>query len=217
MSGHDRNAGPSRRFLLQSAAAVLAAAGLPAAARAQAVVPRPLTPEAAAKLNALPGKAVLGAPGTLPRITELVDFNAADWRRSALDMRELLAADARLAYAVVQAPRFDVRSLEAARVALAVLGKGLGPFETFYLDLAEGTGPIDGVVALAAAQRAGLDRSQVFNLSIQPQHTEDLSRAAALASALGIIDTPVYVVGGQVFAGYLDLARKRALLSATKP
>lgn len=211
------NAGPSRRLVLAAAAGVLSASVLPAASSAQNVVARPLSVEAGAKLRALSGKAVLGAAGTAPRITELVDFNAPDWRRSARDMRELLAVDARLAYAVVQTPRIDVRSLEAARVALAVLAKGTALFETFYFALAEGEGPIDGVVALGAAQRAGLDRYQVFNLSIQPQYTEDLSRAAALASALGIIDTPAYVIGDQVFAGYLDLARKRALLAAARP
>ncbi|MBB6306775.1 DsbA family protein [Xanthobacter tagetidis] len=217
MAGHSPNSGLSRRHLIAAAAGALSAAALPATSRAQAAGPRPLTVEAAAKLGALPGKAVLGAPGTAPRITELVDFNTPEWRRSARDMRELLAGDPRLAYAVVQAPRIDVRSLEAARVALAVLGRGVDLFEAFYFDLAERDGPIDGVVALGAAQRAGLDRYQIFNRSIQPQYTEDLSRAAALASALGVIDTPAYVIGDAVYAGYLDLARKRALLAAARP
>ncbi|MEP9349819.1 DsbA family protein [Xanthobacter sp. KR7-225] len=216
MAGHMRRAGPTRRLLLRAAAGALGATCLPCAARS-AATGAPLTGEAAAKLGALPGKAVLGAARTAPRITELVDFNAADWRRSALDMRELLASDAQLAYGLVQAPLFDVRSLEAARVALAVLAKGIERFETFYLALAESEGPVDGVAALAAAQRAGLDRFQVFNASIQPEYTEALAKAAALASALGVLDTPAYVIGGEVFTGYLDLARKRALLAVARP
>lgn len=216
MAGHMRGAGPTRRHLLRAAAGAFAASLPPFAARS-ASLGAPLTPDAAAKLGALPGKAVLGAARTAPRITELVDFNAADWRRSALDMRELLASDAQLAYGLVQAPLFDVRSLEAARVALAVLAKGAGRFETFYLALAEGEGPVDGVAALGAAQRTGLDRFQIYNASIQPEYTEALSKAAALASALGVLVTPAYVIGGEVFTGYLDLARKRALLAAARP
>lgn len=207
-----------RRFLAQGAAA-LAWAARPAAAQAIPAVEAsgtPLSMEATAKLAALPGKALLGAAGRTPLVTELVDYNAPQWRRSALDMRELIAGDAALSYAVIQTPRGNLGSLEAARVSLAVLAKGVGPFEGFYMALAEGKGAVDGPAALDAARSVGLDRFVVFNGSIVPENTQALSQAAAFASAAGVLDTPAYVIGGKIYLGYLDLAAKRALIAAAR-
>lgn len=213
----------TRRHVLAQMVGVLAFTGLARAAGPEGAVgtappPKtsPLSPAAAAKLNTLQGKAVLGAPGTPPLVTELVDYNAPDWRRSAEDMRELLASDARLSYAIVQAPRADVGSLEAARVALVVLAKARARFEEFYLALAATKGPVDGLVALDAARHLDLDRFVLFNASIQPENTEALTNAAAFASAAGVLDTPAYVIGNMVFEGYMDLDRKRALIAAAR-
>lgn len=176
----------------------------------------PLSPVASAKLIALPGKAVLGDRRALSMVTELVDYNAPHWRRSANDMRALLAGDATLGYTIVQTPRFDVRSLEAARVSLAMLAKDRDRFEAFYLALAESTGPVDGPSALDAAGRLGIDRYTLFNVSIQPENTQALTQAVAFASAAGVLATPAYVIGEQVIEGYIDLARKRALIAAAR-
>jgi protein-disulfide isomerase len=174
----------------------------------------PVTPEARKLLDAMPGKAVLGAQKTKPLVTELVDFNAPDWRRSALDMRELIAGDAKLAYAIVQTPRVDVGSIEAARVALAVLAMQPAKFADFYLALAATTGDIDGVKALNVVRSEGLDHYKVFRAANQPDITDILTRGVALAAALKVLDPPAYVIGVDVVAGYADLARKRTLIAA---
>lgn len=211
-----------RRLLLQAMGAIACAARAhaaePGAASDVPLPPKvsPLSPDAAAKLTALPGKAVFGTKGAPPLVTELVDYNAPDWRRSALDMRELLSGDAQLAYAVVQTPRYDVRSLEAARVALAVLAKDRARFETFYLALAESSGPIDGPAALDVAGHMGLDRFVLFNVSVQPENTQTLTQAAAFAAAVRVLETPAYVIGGKVIEGYIDIARKRALIAEAR-
>ncbi len=214
---------PSRRDVLIRAAGALAGAGSvgaimggTGAQAAPSAATRPLDEAAAGALRQLPGKAILGASGVPSLVTELVDYNAADWRRSALDMRELMAGDLGLAYTIVQAPRFDVRSLEAARVSLAVLASAPVQFEPFYLALAQGSGPVDGPAALAAAGGIGLDRIVVFNGSIVPEVTASLTKAAAFAAMIGLFDTPAYVIGGTVYEGYLDLDRKRALIAAAR-
>ena len=197
----------TRRGLLAAGAGLLAAAASPALAD-------PVTPDARKLLDAMPGKAVLGAQKTRPLVTELVDFNAPDWRRSALDMRELLAGDAKLAYAIVQTPRVDVGSIEAARVALAVLAMQPAKFGDFYLALAATTGDIDGVKALNVVRAEGLDHYKVFRAANQPDITDILTQGVALAAALRVLDPPAYVIGTDVVAGYADLARKRALIAA---
>lgn len=209
----------TRRRLLGQGAGALAALALlsfPRAARAASGRDVPLERAAEAALGSLPDKAILGASGAPILVTEFVDFNAPDWRRSALDMRALLASDPKLAYALVQAPRFDVRSLEAARVALAVLSAKPALFEPFYMALAESSGTVDGPVALAAAAPLGFDRITLFNGSITADVTTGLSKAAALASMIGLLDTPAYVIGNMVHEGYLDLDRKRALIAAVR-
>lgn len=197
----------TRRALLAAGAGLLAAAASPALAD-------PVTPEARKLLEAMPGKAVLGAPKTKPLVTELVDFNAPDWRRSAFDMRELLAGDAKLAYAIVQTPRVDVGSIEAARVALAVLAMQPAKFGDFYLALAATSGDIDGVKALNVVRSEGLDHYKVFRAANQPDITDILTQGVALAAALRVLDTPAYVIGADVVSGYADLARKRTLVAA---
>lgn len=198
----------SRRGLLAAGVGFVAAGVIsPAAADA-------LSPEARKLLDTIPGKAVLGAEKTPPLVTELVDFNAPDWRRSALDMRELIAGNAKLAYAIVQTPRVDVGSIEAARVALAVLSLHPGKFGDFYLALAATTGAIDGVKAINVVRGEGLDHYKVFRAANQPDITDILTQGVALAAALKVLQAPAYVIGAEVIAGYADLARKRALIAA---
>ncbi len=191
-----------------------AGAGLAAMAMVAPAAADPLSPEARKLLDAMPGKAVLGAEKTKPLITELVDFNAPDWRRSAFDMRELLAGDAKLAYAIVQTPRVGVGSIEAARVALAVLSLHPGKFGDFYLALAATTGDIDGVKAINVVRAEGLDHYKVFRAANQPDITDILTQGVALAAALRVLDPPAYVIGTDVVTGYADLARKRSLIAA---
>jgi protein-disulfide isomerase len=209
-----RAAALSRRALLAGGAGLLAvgAAVAPAIGAAQEF---PVTPAARRLLDAQPGKAVLGAAKTAPLVTELVDFNAPDWRRSALDMRELLAGDSRLAYAIVQTPRLDVGSVEAARIALAMLALHPGKFQDFYLGLAATSGPIDGVKALNVVRAAGIDHYKVFRAANQPEATKSLTEGVELAAALRVLDPPAYVIGPVLVAGYADLARKRALIAAS--
>lgn len=197
----------SRRGLLVAGAGAIAVAASPAFGDQ-------IAPDARKLLEAMPGKAVLGAQKTKPLVTELVDFNAPQWRRSALDMRELLAGDAKLAYAIVQTPRVDVGSIEAARVALAVLAMQPAKFGDFYLALAATTGDIDGVKALNVVRSEGLDHYKVFRAANQPDVTDILTQGVALAAALRVLDMPAYVIGAEVVAGYADLARKRALIAA---
>lgn len=216
----------SRRRLLLTAGAGLGLAGfglagLPRPSRAAdgtvppslAALP-PVSAEAAALLAALPGKALVGAPAGSPVITELVDVNAPDWRRSVADMKELVAGDARLGYAIVQAPRRDLRSVEVARVALAVLQlSGDLTFGRFYELLATREGVIDGKGAIETARALGLDPYQLFKAGNQPDVTLRLGAAVDLTAALRILDTPAYVIGGRVLHGYADLAKKRALVA----
>ncbi|QRG07649.1 DsbA family protein [Xanthobacter dioxanivorans] len=209
----------TRRTFLGAAGLGLFGASFPGAttghAQPTAAAGIPISEEARRLLAALPGKAVMGAR-VPPLVTELVDFNAPGWRRSADDMRTLLAGDPGLAYAVVQAPRLDVGSVEAARVALAVLALDPPRFQAFYEALARGEGPIDGVRALNVVRAEGIDHYKVFRASNQPDVTDSLSRAVELVSALRVIDPPAYVIGGQVWTGEVDLARKRALIAAAR-
>lgn len=202
---------PSRRTFVGAAALGL----LLPAARAGAADAIALTQEARALLGAQTGKAVLGARGA-PLVTELVDVNAPDWRRSAEDMRALLAGDAALAYALVQAPRLGFGSVEAARLLLAVLASQPPRLEAFYLALAATEGPIDGGRAISTARGMGLDVYKLFRAANEPDVTESLSKSVSLAAALGVLEPPAYVIGGRVFTGYLDLARKRALIAEAR-
>lgn len=210
-----------RRLLAAAGFGLLGAAGVraeplpPAPEAAAGPAPAPLGAPARALLGSQSGKAVMGARGT-PLVTELVDFNASDWRRSALDMRELLAGDRGLAYAVVQAPRRGIGSVEAARVALGLLAVDPTRFEAFYEALAETEGEIDGVKALTVVRTLGIDHYKVFKASNQPDVTDSLSKAVDLAAALGMLDPPAYVIGGRVFLGPLSLARKRALIAEAR-
>ncbi len=188
---------------------------MPALAQPLAALPE-ISPQARVLRDTLPGKAVLGAAGVTPAITELVDFNAPDWRRSARDMHELLAGNPGLAYAIVQAPRFDVKSVEAARIALAVLQMAPARFGEFYQALAEREGEIDGVKAVEAARDLGLDAFKVFRAANQPEITTSLTKAVEFSSALRLLSTPAYVIGNRLLSGYADLERKRALIAEVK-
>ncbi len=213
----------SRRSVLRAGAVVgLAALASPLRAETGPVPPAlaalpQMSLDAAGLLGALIGKAQVGAPGGSPTITELVDVNAPDWRRSVTDMKELIAGDPRLGYAIVQTPRRDLRAVEAARVALAVLQLSDDlTFARFYELLAAREGVIDGAGAIATARLVGLDPYKLFREGNQPEVTQRLSAAVDLSAALRVVDTPAYVIGDRVLHGYADLERKRALVAEVR-
>ncbi|MFS8035817.1 hypothetical protein ACI7BZ_02440 [Xanthobacter sp. AM11] len=216
-AGGERRAVLSRRLLLGGAAAVLLPATVVRAQEAPAApVDRgPVDATALRLLASLPGKVIMGAKAA-PLVTEFVDFNAPGWRHSADDMRQLLFGDPRLAYAVVQMPRRDVQSVEAARIALAVLALHPGRFQAFYEALSRTEGQIDGVKALNVVRAEGLDHFKIFRASNQPDVTDSLNRSVELGSALRLIEPPAYVIGANLWTGDLDLARKRALITAAR-
>lgn len=215
-AGGERRVVLSRRLLLGGAAAGLLHATVVRAQEPSAPVDRgPVDATALRLLATLPGKAIMGAKAA-PLVTEFVDFNAPGWRRSADDMRQLLFGDPRLAYAVVQMPRRDVQSVEAARIALAVLALHPGRFQAFYEALSRTEGQIDGVKALNVVRAEGLDHFKIFRASNQPDVTDSLNRSVELGSALRLIEPPAYVIGANLWTGDLDLARKRALIAAAR-
>ena len=68
--------------------------------------------------------------------------------------------------------------------------------------------------ALNVVRAEGLDHYKVFRAANQPDITDILTQGVALAAALRVLETPAYVIGAEVIAGYADLARKRALIAA---
>jgi protein-disulfide isomerase len=63
-------------------------------------------------------------------------------------------------------------------------------------------GRTDGLRALDAAGRLGLDRREVERVADGPEIQAMLGRQMRLAASLGIVATPSYVIGGAAVLGY---------------
>jgi protein-disulfide isomerase len=194
-------------MVLSGGAAALLAPS-PAAARVLR-----LPTELAADALRLPGRIALGAARGDVTLVEFFDYNCGFCKRSAADIRPLIAAEPRLSYLLVNYAVLGAASIEASRVALAFsLQKPMG-----YLALHEALfrlrGRVDAARAVAVAVELGADRTRLIADADSDRVTDALVRSGRLGEDLGLIATPSFVAGREAVVGYLDIPQKRKAIA----
>ncbi len=197
----------SRRGLLAIGAALLA----PREASAEVLR---LPVELVSEILTLPGRITLGNARGDVTIIEFFDYNCPFCKRSAADIRPLLAAESGLRYVLVNYAILGEASIEASRVALgASMQRTKGGYLALHEALFRIRGRVDALRALAAAVELGAERDRLIRDADSDRVTDALMKAARLGENLGLGATPAFVAGREGVVGYLDLPSKRRAIA----
>lgn len=174
------------------------------------------TTAAAIKSNAAAlynsGKQVpLGNPKGSVTLVEFVDYNCGFCRRALDDVLGLMKSEPDLKVLLVEYPVLGARSVEAARIAIALLMQDRSPatYLAFHRKLRAGPGPADKARALAVAAGLGIDVARLEADAARPEVDAVLDDSRRLARALGVRGTPAYVICDSIVGGAVGLARLR--------
>jgi protein-disulfide isomerase len=150
---------------------------------------------------------VLGNPKGNVTLVEFYDYNCGFCKRAVNDVAALLKSDPNLRVVLKQLPILSEGSVEAARVGVAVRMQNPSKYWAFHTALMSAKGEANGVQALAAAQKAGLDIERIKKDISNPEVDATLHGVQELAKALAISGTPSYVLGDQLIPGALPYER----------
>jgi protein-disulfide isomerase len=181
------------------------------------------TTAAAIKSNAAAlynsGKQVtLGNPKGSVTLVEFVDYNCGFCRRALDDLLGLMQADPDLKVLLVEYPILGPRSVEAARVAVALQMQDRSPatYIAFHRKLRAGHGPADKARALAVAAGLGIDVARLEADSARPEVDAVIEDGKKLARALGVRGTPAYVICDNIVGGAIGIARLREKIAEVR-
>jgi protein-disulfide isomerase len=199
----------ARRAFFAALGAFPVALGLPAQARTLR-----LPVELATDVLSLPGRIVLGNRSGDVTLVEFFDYNCSFCKRSAADIRPLLAAEPDLRYLLVNFAVLGEASIEASRVALGFsMQRVPGGYLALHERLFALRGRVDANRALAEAVAMGADRARLIRDADSRQVTDALQKAATLGDNLGLVATPAFVAANEAVIGYIDIAQKKRALA----
>jgi protein-disulfide isomerase len=158
-----------------------------------------------------------GAPHPDVTIVEYLDYNCPYCRKSAPELRKLLARDPGVQIVYKEWPIFGDASVYAARGALAANWQG--KFLVAHDALIGATHDLDQNADVDAVLRgAGLDmrRLETDRKTHAAQIDALLARSVRETHALGLQGTPVFLVGRHLFTSSLNLAALQKLVALVR-
>lgn len=142
-------------------------------------------------------------------IVYFMDYQCPACRKYTPDVARALNEDRRIRVIYRDTPLLGPRSDEAARAAIA---SGFqGRHEPFHYALMMTKGPLDESAIKAAAQKAGVNWSKLQRDLISRREDIDfqIGRNVELATLVGILGTPAFIVGERQSNGALDYTSLR--------
>ena len=164
--------------------------------------------------NALQGKVTLGNPDADVMLVEFFDYNCPYCKGAAKDVRPLLGANKDLAFVLVNYAVLGIPSIGATRVALAFSRQKPERYLEFHEKLFATRGTVGPDHAIAVALKLGANKAQLLEDADSDPVTQAMKGAAKLGNDLGMRATPSYLIGRDVFAGFLTKRQKQAAIEA---
>ncbi len=150
-------------------------------------------------------------------LVEFFDYNCPWCKRSAADLPGLLKQDPDLTYVLVNYAVLGQPSVEATRVALAFFDL-YGPerYLALHQRLFALRGPVDGARAVREAEALGAPAKRLVAIADSPKITRQMTEAVRVGGSLGLVATPSFVIGPEVYGGHLSLDDKRAIIARAR-
>lgn len=154
-------------------------------------------------------------------LVEFFDYNCGFCRKAFEDKFVLMAGDPKVRVVLKEFPVLGPKSIEAARVAIAVRMQD-SPQSTLYRAfnsrMMAQRGQASHAVAIEAAVASGADAARLERDLSSDEVRITLEETRRLAQGLGITATPTYVVQNRVVIGAVGLdALRNQISSARKP
>jgi protein-disulfide isomerase len=204
--------GPNRRTVLLAG---LAAGAVPIPAIAQGAPEfYPVPVELLEGLEQLPGRVTLGNPKGDVHLVEFFDYNCPFCRRSAAEVRPLIAGDRELKYTLVNFAVLGIPSIGATRVALAFSRQRANRYLEFHEQMFRQRGTLSHVQAIAIAKSLGAEEDKLLEDADSDPVTDAMKASVALGDQYGFRATPSFLVGRDAVSGYLNLPAKKIAIAS---
>lgn len=144
-------------------------------------------------------------------IVEFFDYRCPYCKQVEPALEALVREDPKIRIVYKEFPVLGADSVYASRMALAALKQG--KYDIFHRALMATKGQITQDVILKVAATAGIDIATAKAEMTAPDIQEIIKRNYALAEALDIKGTPVFIIGDVVIPGTADISGLRKLVA----
>jgi protein-disulfide isomerase len=142
-----------------------------------------------------------GNPDGDVTVIEFFDYNCGYCKKAIEDIKHVLETDKNVRFVFFDMPILSPSSQEAAKWAHAAHVQG--KYFEFHTALMEHTGGLDEKVLADIAKKTGLDVEKARKDAQDPALESTLQKDVQMAHDIGIQGTPGFVIGGQLYPGYL--------------
>lgn len=161
-----------------------------------------------------PASFVAGNPAGDVTLVEFFDYNCGYCRAVVGTIQSLLSQDKKLRLVLKEWPIRGSDSQAASRVSLAATKQS--KFLAFHFALLSEKDHVNEAVALATAQRVGLDMDQLRKDMKSIESDQIFARNEVLAQKIGIEGTPGFVVGQSIIPGAVNIERFKQLIAEVR-
>ena len=151
-------------------------------------------------------------------VIEFFDYNCGFCRRQAIDIIRLIDDMPDVAVAFIEFPVLAPSSLDAAKAALLVHGKG--KYQAFHFNMMAAAQTVSADTIRDALSVAGVTPEWVDKQLVTTETDARLKtlieRNWDFGSRLNIRGTPAIIIGDQVISGYVAYDRLRALVDSAR-
>lgn len=149
-------------------------------------------------------------------IIEFFDYQCSYCKRAFPHLRSVMEEDKGVRVVMKEFPVLGPESALGARAALAVWKLAPAKYMAFHTSLMNLKGRLSENKVIATATELGLKEADVRKAMASPAVQQELQTTAQIAHQLNITGTPAFVVGSQVFPGYMELADLKQVVAAAR-
>lgn len=157
---------------------------------------------------------VEGNPEGDVTIVEFFDYNCGYCKKALEDVLTLMEEDDNLKFVFVDMPILGPSSRKAAEWSMAA--KEQNAFLEYHAALMQSRGMINEQRLEQIAENIGLDVEQMRQDAASEEVEAIIREKMQKASAMGISGTPAFIIGGQLYGGYIGLERMREAVAEAR-
>jgi protein-disulfide isomerase len=150
-------------------------------------------------------------------MVEFLDYRCPFCKKAHKEVQALLKADPGLRYIVKEYPILGPDSILATRAAISVLmSQGNEAYKGFNDAVMRFNGPINMVTLGRIARKLDIDEAKMVELMDTKEVTDRIAMTMALASRLNIGGTPSFVIGNEIYAGYMTFDQMQEAVNSVR-
>ena len=157
---------------------------------------------------------VVGAADADVRIVEFFDYNCGYCKRALQDLQLLLEADDKIEVVLVDMPILGPDSLVASKWALAA--EKQDKYFDYHTAIMAHSGRKNEQIMETLAKNVGLDIEKLRADANSEEVAERIQENLELARTIGIQGTPGFIIGDELYRGYIGYDGMKAIITETR-